>query len=158
MTNPSGYTMAELAAWRDLKWSRYNHLLAGSLTDLRSARERLIDRGHDADVVDRIALPSDYRAYVGRYREYFVSDEEREPELSTRDHLIRSCGYPADKVDAYLAEREVEAAENARRRAEREAYERTWRYRARQAWRETRRRVHAAWWVLLHGECDREDW
>lgn len=117
----AGYTLGDLMLLRKMgfagRYSRY------------PTRAELLADGHSAAVIDRIALPMHYSAYVGRYREVFVPDAERKPERSPRDHLVQTHGYPAAAVDAFLAGVEADLAAVERRRADREAYERTWRYR-----------------------------
>lgn len=144
----NGYTIADLAAMRDLRWW---HCTTGT--------ENFEDfLARQSKIAMRAAITADTQQWPGRrYQEAAVSDDERQPIPTERDWLV-SCGYAADTVDAYLAQVKAEDDRLAAARAEREAYERTWWYRARSAWREARSRVSVAWSVLrgIH-ECG-EEW
>ncbi|QDH93408.1 hypothetical protein PP504_gp71 [Gordonia phage Dolores] len=150
----TGYSVTDFQIWHDLAW-RGGYRSGGFITLSQAVehasipnRQYLIDKGYDIADIDRVAVAFDHDRYVSRYCEYFVPAEEREPELPVRDHLIDECGYPPEAVGAFLEKRAAEDQERARKRAEREAYEQTWRYRLRAAIREARIRVTAAWAVL----------
>lgn len=144
------YTITDLEIMHELTWLTRARLGVGLESTLR---ESLLGKGYAAADIDRHALPFEYTRYVLRYREHFAPPGETE--LTPREHLIQVCGYPAAKVDTFLAEQAIKDADAARRRAEREAYERTWRYRAGLAYRETRARLSTAWAVLRgRHECD----
>ncbi|QNJ56304.1 hypothetical protein SEA_OHGEESY_75 [Gordonia phage Ohgeesy] len=149
--------LADFQIWHDLTWRNRGFITIDGLLDsaTKSNREYLIEKGYEISDIDRVAIAYDHDCYVSRYLEYFVPDEERPPELSVRDHLIDVCGYPVDAVDAFLEKRAADDRTRARKRAEREAYERTWRYRARAAIREARDRASAAW-AVLRGQHDCE--
>ncbi|AZF98814.1 hypothetical protein SEA_MARIDALIA_75 [Gordonia phage Maridalia] len=154
----TGYDLTDLRIWQDLTWR--NAWYESSLVDdpqVVPNRQYLIDKGHNVADIDRVAVAFDHDRYITRYREYFVASKDREPELPVRDHLIDECGYPPTAVDEFLEKRAGEDRERARKHAEREAYERTWRYRARAAIREARDRASTAW-AVLRGQhvCDCE--
>ncbi|AOE45068.1 hypothetical protein SEA_ZIRINKA_70 [Gordonia phage Zirinka] len=156
----SAYSVAAYEIWHELvcRGTRGFTTLDGLIENaVIPNRQFLIEKGYEVADIDRVAIAYDHDCYVSRYIEYFVPDEERPPELSVRDHLIEVCGYPADAVDAFLGKRAAEDRARARKRAEREAYERAWRYRARAAIREARDRASTAWAVLRgHHVCDCE--
>ncbi|QLF84218.1 hypothetical protein SEA_PYTHEAS_79 [Gordonia phage Pytheas] len=154
----TGYDLTDFRIWHDLTWR--NSWYESSLVDdpqVVPNRQYLIDKGHNVADIDRLAVAFDHDRYITRYREYFVAAQDRESELPVRDHLIDECGYPPTAVDAFLEKRAAEDRERARKRAEREAYERTWRYRAHAAIREVRDRASTAW-AVLRGQhvCDCE--
>ncbi|QWY79534.1 hypothetical protein SEA_BOYNAMEDSUE_73 [Gordonia phage BoyNamedSue] len=153
----SAYNVTSFGIWRELTIRNALGIQATEVEHTVSSRDCLIDKGYEVADIDRVAIAYDHDCYVSRYIEYFVPDEERPPELSVRDHLIDVCGYPADAVDAFLEKRAADDRARARKRAEREAYERTWRYRARAAIREARDRASTAWAVLRGNHvCDCE--
>ncbi|AMS03888.1 hypothetical protein SEA_BAXTERFOX_78 [Gordonia phage BaxterFox] len=151
--------LADFQIWHDLTWRNQGFITIDGLLDsaAKSSREYLIEKGYEISDIDRVAIRFDHDRYLSRYFEHFVLPEERSPELPVRDHLIDVCGYPADVVDAFIEKRATEDRERARKRAEREAYERTWRYRARAVIREARDRTSTAWAVLRgQHDCDCE--
>ena len=154
----TGYTFTDFQIWHDLTWR--NTWYESSLMEdphVVPTRQYLIDKGYDVADIDRVAIRFDHDRYVSRYREYFVASKDREPEIPVRDHLIDECGYPPAAVDEFLEKRAADDRARARKRAEREAYERTWRYRARAAIREARDRASTAWAVLRGNHvCDCE--
>lgn len=148
------YTFDDLAMMRDLRWRSTGWYTSGGLLTGEppvSNLQYLLDKGYNPDKAARFAIAWDDQHYLRRYRPMTFDPG---PELSRRDHLIQECGYDPDFVDTYLAEQEVKEAERARERAEREAYERTWRYKTIAAWKEARARMRAAWSILRHGEDD----
>lgn len=157
----TSYNVTAFGIWRELAWrDTWGFPTTGLVTNVLSNRDYLIEKGYDVADIDRVAIRFDHDRYVSRYIEHFVLPEERMPERPVREHLIDVCGYPADAVDAFLEKRAADDRELARKRAEREAYERTWRYRARKARDEARRRIAAAW-DALRGQpaCDcEEEW
>ncbi|WVX88157.1 hypothetical protein SEA_LITNINMCQUEEN_101 [Gordonia phage LitninMcQueen] len=148
----TGYTITDLQMLKDLRWRSIDWFAAGGPPE-ESSLQYLIDKGHDVDKAARFAIAWDDQHYLRRYRPLTFDPG---PELSRRDHLIQECGYEPEFVDTYLAEQRVKEVERARERAEREAYERTWRYKTITAWKEAQARVRAAWSILRHGEDD--DW
>lgn len=75
-----------------------------------------------------------------------------------RTYLIHK-GFDPDEVDKFLTERAEREAERERVQAEREAYERTRRYRIVKAWGGAKTRMALAWSVLRgNHECNEEDW
>ena len=145
----TGYTFTDFQIWHDLTWR--NAWYESSLVEdphVVPTRQYLIDKGYDVADIDRVAIRFDHDRYVSRYIEHFVLPEERMPERPVREHPIDVCGYPVDAVDAFLEKRAADDRARARKRAEREAYERTWRYRAGKARDEARRRIAAAWDAL----------
>lgn len=151
--------LADFQIWHDLTWRNRGFITMDGLLEAarKSNREYLMKKGYDVADIDRVAVVYDHDSYVNRYREVFVPDEEREPELPVRDHLIDECGYPPEVVDAFLEKRAADVRERARKRAERAAYERTWRYRTRAAFREVCDRTSTAW-AVLRGRHDCEDY
>ena len=155
----TAYNVTAFGIWRELAWRyTWGFPTTGLVTNVLSNRDYLIEKGYDVADIDRVAIRFDHDRYVSRYIEHFVLPEERMPERPLREHLIDVCGYPADAVDAFLEKRAAEDRERARARAEREAYERTWRYRTRAAIREARDRTSTAW-AVLRGQHDcEEEW
>ncbi|QCW22260.1 hypothetical protein PP485_gp75 [Gordonia phage ThankyouJordi] len=154
----SAYNVTTFGIWRELTIRNALGIQAAEVENPVSNRDYLIDKGYEVADIDRVAIAYDHDRYASRYIEHFVPDEERLPELSVRDHLIDVCGYPADAVDAFIEKRAADDRARARKRAEREAYERTWRYRAGKARDETRSRIAAAWDALRgHPACDCEE-
>ncbi|QSL99849.1 hypothetical protein SEA_ODAY_106 [Gordonia phage ODay] len=148
------YTLTDLQMMRDLQYRQARWFTGGGLVTnepRESSLQYLISKGYDPDKSADAAIAWDDQHYLRRYRPMTFDPG---PELSRRDHLTQECGYDPEFVDTYLAEQEVKEAERARERAEREAYERTWRYKTITAWKEARARVRAAWSILRHGEDD----
>ncbi|USH45598.1 hypothetical protein SEA_PHABULOSO_103 [Gordonia phage Phabuloso] len=148
------YTLTDLQMMRDLRWRSAGWYTSGGILSGEprvSSLQYLIDKGYDPDKAADAAIKWDDTSYLTRYRPMTFDPG---PELSRRDHLIQECGYDPEFVDTYLAEQRMKDVERARERAEREAYERTWRYKAITAWKEAQARVRAAWSILRHGEDD----
>lgn len=144
------YTIDDLAIMCDLRWrfAGWGHTLT---EPQKSNLQYLIEKGHNPDKAADAAIKWDDIRYLTRYRPLTFDPG---PELSRRDHLIQECGYDPEFVDTYLAEAEAKDAERERVRAEREAYEQTWRYKTIAGWRELRYRARAAWQIIRHGQED----
>lgn len=144
------YTLDDLAIMRDLRWrfAGWGHTLT---EPQKSNLQYLIDKGHDPDKAADAAIKWDDIRYLNRYRPMTFDPG---PELSRRDSLIQECGYDPHFVDAYLTEAAAKDAERKRERLEREAYERTWRYKIITGWREFRHRLTVAWQIIRHGQED----
>lgn len=148
------YTFDDLAMVRDLRWRSAGWYTAGGILTGEppvSNLQYLIDKGYDPDKAADVAIKWDDTRYLSRYRPFSFDPG---PELSRRDHLIQECGYDPHFVDAYLTEAAAKDAKRKRQRLEREAYERTWRYKTITGWREFRYRVTAAWHIIRHGQED----
>lgn len=155
------YTVDDLAAMKDLNWrSRGAYASLDDLLELAAVSNLryLLDRGHDPDVAQRAALVWDWQAWPGRgYREHYVPAGHQEPIPDEFDWLI-SCGYSDEVARKFLDKVDADHIARESARVEREAYERTWRYRARQAWREVTSRVRLAVSALRgEHECE-EQW
>ena len=151
------YTIDDLTMRRELIYRWAGWYTSGGLTaptPQGSNLQYLIERGHHPEKAAKAAISWDDSRYASRYREVFVPADECEPELSRRDHLVQECGYAPHFVDAYLTEAAAKDAERERQRLEREAYERTWRYKTITGWREFRYRLTAAWQIIRHGQED----
>ncbi|NDK91422.1 hypothetical protein GYA93_17825 [Gordonia desulfuricans] len=123
--------------------------------------EYLVQRGHERATAEKVALGYDYSrrpaaTHAVEYREG-VPIFTMTPRPTDREWLL-SCGYREEAVDAYLEERAAEARRRAEELAARKAYERTCRYRLRQAWKEARYRVDTAWTVLTTGRVEDDEW
>lgn len=167
MSETNGFTLTDLEMLRACQ-ARSQALYASTAYTLADGSEHtiecnpdvsnrmfLIGKGFNPDKVDRFAISLDYAAItrVGYYP-FMAVDSLDMP--APREYLTGE-GYPPYLVDAHLREIAAQDALLEQQRIAREAYERTWRYKARRAYIEARERITLAADVL-RGRHDCDGW